>query len=185
MFDKILARLAATLSESNLPYMIIGGQAVLLYGEPRLTRCIDITLGVGVDHLDILLQAIKKIPLKVLPDDVTAFVKQTMVLPAIDDSTKIRLDFIFSFTFYESQAINRANHIKILGQDVSFASAEDLIIHKIFSGRPRDMEDVRIILLKNKDLDIRYIEKWLMEFDAAADTDDKNFLSAFRTLLKR
>jgi hypothetical protein len=47
MFEKILARLGATLDESNLPYMIIGGQAVLLYGEPRLTRDIDITLGVG------------------------------------------------------------------------------------------------------------------------------------------
>jgi hypothetical protein len=32
--------------------MIIGGQAVLLYGEPRLTRDIDITLGVSAEHLD-------------------------------------------------------------------------------------------------------------------------------------
>ena len=92
------------------------------------------------------------------------------------------MDFIFSFTPYETQAINRANHIKILGQDVSFARVEDLIIHKIFAGRPRDMEDARIILLKNQDIDTRYIENWLMEFDAAAD--EKIFLSAFRSLLK-
>jgi len=170
--------LGATLNESNLPYMIIGGQAVLLYGEPRLTRDIDITLGVGIDHLDALLEAIKKIPLKSLPEDVTEFVKRTMVLPVIDESTGIRVDFIFSFTPYESQAIDRANHIRILGQDISFASVEDLIIHKIFAGRPRDMEDVRIILLKNQGIDIRYIETWLMEFDAAAD--EKIFLSAFR-----
>jgi hypothetical protein len=31
MFDKILARLVAMLRENNLPYMIIGGQADLLY----------------------------------------------------------------------------------------------------------------------------------------------------------
>ncbi len=182
MFDKILARLGATLNESNLPYMIIGGQAVLLYGEPRLTRDIDITLGVGIDHLGALLETIKKIPLKSLPEDVTEFVKRTMVLPVIDESTGIRVDFIFSFTPYESQAIGRANHIRILGQDISFASVEDLIIHKIFAGRPRDMEDVRIILLKNQGIDIRYIETWLMEFDAAAD--EKIFLSAFRAFFK-
>ncbi|GAH87084.1 unnamed protein product, partial [marine sediment metagenome] len=29
--------------------MIIGGQAVLLYGEPRLTRDIDVTLGDDID----------------------------------------------------------------------------------------------------------------------------------------
>lgn len=182
MFDRILARLGATLDESNLPYMIIGGQAVLLYGEPRLTRDIDITLGVGIDHLDALLQVISQIPLTALPENVAAFVKQTMVLPAIDESTGIRVDFIFSFTPYESQAITRANRIKILGQDVSFARVEDLIIHKIFAGRPRDMEDVRIMLLKNQEIDARYIETWLMEFDAAAD--EKIFLSTFRTLLK-
>jgi len=44
------------------------------------------------------------------------------------------------------------------------------------------MEDVRIILLKNRDIDTRYIEIWLMEFYAAAD--EKIFLSAFRALLK-
>jgi len=38
MFKKILKKIASVLDESSLPYMVIGGQAVLLYGEPRLTR---------------------------------------------------------------------------------------------------------------------------------------------------
>ena len=38
--------------------MVIGGQAVLLYGEPRLTRDIDITLGVGVRELNKLKETI-------------------------------------------------------------------------------------------------------------------------------
>jgi len=46
-----------------------------------------------------------------------------MVLPSLDESTGIRVDFIFSFTTYESQAISRANKIKILEHDVCFASA--------------------------------------------------------------
>jgi len=52
-----------------------------------------------------------------------------MVLPTLDETTGIRVDFIFSFTPYESQAIRRAKKVQILGQDISFASAEDLIIH--------------------------------------------------------
>ena len=51
MFDQIIARVGASLDQAGLPYMIIGGQAVLLYGEPRLTRDIDITLGVNIDRL--------------------------------------------------------------------------------------------------------------------------------------
>ncbi|MBE0478638.1 hypothetical protein IBX65_05915 [Candidatus Aerophobetes bacterium] len=51
MFEELLAKLGMSLDEHSIPYMIIGGQAVLLYGEPRLTRDIDVTLGVGVDAL--------------------------------------------------------------------------------------------------------------------------------------
>lgn len=57
MLDKILSKLGACLDRNNLPYMIIRGQAVLLYGEPRLTRDIDIALGINVTHLDRLLRA--------------------------------------------------------------------------------------------------------------------------------
>lgn len=32
--------------------MIIGGQAVLLYGEPRLTKDLDVTLGIGLEGFD-------------------------------------------------------------------------------------------------------------------------------------
>jgi hypothetical protein len=39
--------------------MVTGGQAVLLYGEPRLTKDIDVTLGVDTDHLARLLDVQK------------------------------------------------------------------------------------------------------------------------------
>jgi len=180
MFDKTLARIGASLQKAEIPYMIIGGQAVLLYGEPRLTRDIDITIGINTDQLETILTVVRDLSLKPLPEDVSAFVRQTMVLPALDETTGIRVDFIFSFSPYESQAIRRANKIKILNQDVCFTSVEDLIIHKIFAGRPRDIEDVRTVILKNPGADISYIEKWLKAFDASSD--EKNFLAGFRNI---
>ncbi|MGA1845382.1 MAG: DUF6036 family nucleotidyltransferase [bacterium] len=70
----------------------------------------------------------------------------------------------------------------ILEVEVSFASLEDVIIHKIFSGRLRDMEDVISIILKNPNIDTQYIREWLMKFD---DTyDEWGFLDAFEGVLK-
>lgn len=177
MFEEIIVKISACLEKHGLPYMIIGGQAVLAYGEPRLTRDIDITLGVNIDHIGKLLSAISEVSLSPVPEDAEAFVHQTMVLPAYDVATGIRVDFIFSFTPYETEAIKRARKITILGQAVCFASPEDVIIHKIFSGRPRDMEDITSILLKNTDLDFQYIRDRLKEFDQAMDRND--FLRAF------
>ncbi|OGW40001.1 MAG: hypothetical protein A2Y97_09650 [Nitrospirae bacterium RBG_13_39_12] len=182
MFEKILSRIGLSLTRHSLPYMIIGGQAVLLYGEPRLTRDIDITLGVGVDYIDKLLIVVRELSLKPIPVDIESFVRQTMVLPAFDETTGIRVDFIFSFTPYETEAIKRARRIKILEQEVCFASPEDVIIHKIFAGRPRDIEDVRTIILKNPEIDIQYIKRWLKEFDASSDK--KDFLKTFEEILK-
>ena len=100
MFEELLSKIGVCLNRHNLPYMIIGGQAVLLYGEPRLTRDIDITLGVNIDRLNKLLAAVKELSLKPIPKDKDSFVKQTMVLPTIEEATGIRVDFIFAFTPY-------------------------------------------------------------------------------------
>ena len=59
MFQKLLAKIAQRLGELRIPYMVIGGQAVLLYGEPRLTKDIDITLGIGVGKLEKIISLIK------------------------------------------------------------------------------------------------------------------------------
>jgi uncharacterized NAD-dependent epimerase/dehydratase family protein len=51
VFQRLLKKIAASLDKNRIPYMVIGGQAVLLYGEPRLTKDVDIILGVGPDTI--------------------------------------------------------------------------------------------------------------------------------------
>lgn len=45
MFETLLEKLSCALDQVGIPYMVIGGQAVLRHGEPRLTKDIDLTLG--------------------------------------------------------------------------------------------------------------------------------------------
>lgn len=145
--------------------MIIGGQAVLLYGEPRLTKDIDVTLGIGLDGLDRIIQSIENLKLKPLVTEAKEFVEETMVLPTLHEKSGIRVDFIFSYSAYEHQAIQNAKQVKIGSQNINFASLEDVIIHKVIAGRPRDLEDIRSMVLKNPDFNLNYIRKWLKKFD--------------------
>ena len=180
MFQKLLERIAGELSSQNIPYMIIGGQAVLLYGEPRLTKDIDVTLGIGSEGLDQVMQSVENLKFKILVPEAEDFVGETMVLPTLHEKSGIRVDFIFSFSEYEYQAIKNAKQIKIGAQDVSFASLEDVIIHKIIAGRPRDLEDVRSVILKNPDYNLNYIKKWLTKFDVSLGGD---YLKLFKKIL--
>jgi predicted nucleotidyltransferase len=171
VFQKLLKKTARGLSSQNIPYMVVGGQAILLYGEPRLTKDIDITLGIGIDGLDKIKRVVESLNLRSLISDVDSFVQETMVFPVIDEKSGIRVDFIFSFSHYEKQAIDRANEIELGNAAVKFAALEDVIIHKIIAARARDLEDIRSILLKKPDYDVAYIEKWLKEFDKSLDED--------------
>jgi hypothetical protein len=112
MFQELLTRVTKELNELCIPYMVIGGQAVLLYGEPRLTKDIDITLGVGIDGLEKVKNVIQRLNLRILVNNPEDFVQRTMVLPVMNKGTGIKVDLIFSFSPYEKQAIERAIGIK-------------------------------------------------------------------------
>jgi hypothetical protein len=164
-FDRLLAAIAREFEGRAIPFMIIGGQAVLLHGEPRLTQDIDVTLGVGPDSIATVLDAVDSLGLQPLPDDPTSFARQHYVLPVAESQTRVRVDLIFSTTPYERAAIERAVVVQIVGAPVCFATAEDLILHKLFAGRPRDLEDARgVINRQGEKLDWRYLEKWAEQF---------------------
>ena len=176
MFRELLRKTARCLNKASIPYMVIGGQAVLLYGEPRLTKDIVITLGLGIDGLHKIREIIPAIPLRIIVDHDEEFVRRTMVLPTVEERSGIRVDFIFSFSPYERQAIERAKEVRIGRGSVRFASLEDVVIHKMIAGRARDIEDARSIIIKNPGYDFSYIEKWLREF---GESLGENYLEQF------
>lgn len=164
-FAELLARLNRAMEARGIPFMLIGGQAVLLHGEPRLTQDVDVTLGVGPSRLDDVLSLCSEAGLDPLPEDVVDFVRTTFVLPARDGTTGIRVDLIFSTTPFEARAIGRAEPVAIGGAEVPFATAEDLIVHKLFAARPRDLEDAAgVVRRKGPELDWAYLERWCGEF---------------------
>ncbi len=169
----LIVRLARALRARQLPFMLIGGQAVLVHGEPRLTQDIVVTLGVGPERLPDALAVCQVVALEPLPSNVAEFVRETFVLPAADALTGMRVDLIFSTTPYEAQAIRRTVLVKLAGEDIPFATAEDLILHKLFAGRARDLEDVvGIIQRRSAVLDWDYLRSWAKEFSGVPGRED-------------
>jgi hypothetical protein len=148
VFAGLLTRIGAALERAALPYMVIGGQAVLVHGEPRLTRDIDIVVGAGIDGVERVLAALDAVGLRPLAGDPRAFAARTMVVPSLDEASGIRVDVILSFTSFGAQAIGRAVVVAMEGGPVRVAAPEDPVVLKVLAGRPRDLEDIRSILLK-------------------------------------
>lgn len=168
-----IAAVAQRLTEARLPFMLIGGQAVLLHGRPRVTEDIDITLGVDPSHLPAVRGVCEALGVDPLPPAVERFVRDTFVLPARHRETGLRVDFIFSTTPYERQAIARAVRVKLGGVSVPFATAEDLVVHKLFAGRAVDWEDALSVVRRQAGtFDWGYVERWAREFAAVPSRED-------------
>jgi hypothetical protein len=170
------------LDRAAVPYMVFGGQAVLIYGRPRLTEDIDITLGLEPHQAKPVLQIIEQLGLKIRVDNAEDFLAQTFVLPVFDPLSRFYVDFVFSLTPFERQAIGRSRIVKIDGVPVRYISLEDLIVTKIIAGRPRDLEDVKGVILKNPEYDRDFVTKCLQIFDQDLDC---NFNAVFDDILRQ
>ena len=180
-FSRLLAMIASALKDARIPYVVIGGQAVLVYGDPRFTKDIDITLGVDIDQLDSVKRICASLSLVPKVVDVDAFVKETNVYPVKEESTNIAVDFIFSFSPFERGAMQRAKEVEIENTPVRYASLEDVVILKLVAGRPLDLDDAKSILNSNAGYDEKYILKWLKSFSGIVN---RNLVEEYQNLLK-
>jgi hypothetical protein len=154
------------LKTNNVPYMIIGGVGNLVWGEPRTTMDVDISIFLPENREPELIKAISS-RFKMLTASPSKFVKKTRVLP-IEVLDGVRSDLIFAQLDYEGQAIDRAVDVELSpGTTVRVCTAEDLIIHKAISKREKDWQDIEgVIIRRGRSLDRTYLMKWLKEFAA-------------------
>lgn len=172
-----LIELHEFLREENIQFMVIGGIANLIWGQPRLTQDIDITI--SVEDIPSFIKKIRSFG-KLLPENPIKFAEKTRVSPI--EINNVKVDIIFAGTEYERIAISRVIKVEIQkGININVCSPEDLIIHKAISERERDWEDIEgIILRQGKRLDKKYISKWLKAFSSALARPD--ILTQFNAL---
>ena len=123
--------------------------------------------------------------------DALSFAKKYRVL-LVRTSSVVAVDIALGIPGYEEEALRRASKVSFNRlPPISILSAEDLIIHKCVAGRPRDIEDVERVLLRQRvKLDLRYIRNWLREFADIIDAHDpraifEGALKKARHLLRR
>lgn len=181
-FSALLARIASALETRGIAYMVIGGHAAILYGEPRLTRDIDVAVALGPDQLGRLLDVVRGAGL-VPAQGAEELARRNYVLPCSDPATQLDVDIILAVSAYEDEAMGRTRAVAVGGAPVRFASPEDVLIHKIVAGRPRDIEDARAILANLRDLNRDYIVRWLQQFESTlSSTFVQQFLDLERQI---
>lgn len=184
-FEYQLRQLVKFLDDAKIDYAVLGGIAVSVYSEPRMTRDIDLNVVLNMNDLSAFLKKSRGYGFRPIPPDINNFVKETGVIPMrfYKGGVAGKFDFIIAQNPIEFAGVKRARFKKILNVRVKIVTAEDLLLHKLFSDRPRDREDARGILLRQgKKLDLEYVGAWLKKTSGLGPL--RHLLKEFKELVK-
>lgn len=168
-------QLQAFLESRRWKFCFIGGLAVQHWGEPRLTRDLDISLLTGfgeeAEYVDRLLEAYAP-----RMSGAREFALSRRVL-LLQSETAIGIDVTLAALPFEELAISRSVLVEMLpGKPIRLCSPEDLIVMKMFAHRDTDLRDVRSVIVRHgsANLDWAHIETHLASL--AELRDDKELV---------
>lgn len=138
-------------------YCIIGGMALLRWGEQRMTKDVDITLLTGFGDEERFIRALAA-DFEPLVSHAIEFALRNRVLP-VRTKAGFKADIALGGLPFEEQAVSRATDYSFAeGVSLRVCSAEDLVVMKAFAARPQDWIDVEGIVIRQAGrLDWAYI----------------------------
>lgn len=186
--SSLTALFVRPLNALDIPYLVTGGVAAIIYGEPRFTRNIDLVISLHPDNAQAIVRA--------WPDD-TFYVPPLEVLPEesarsrhghfniIHQATALRADcYIAGDDPLHTWALERPRIVQVGPDRVRLAPVEYVILRKLSyyqQGRSdRHLIDVaKIVRLSGDLIDPEALTSWLVrlglqeEWERARDADEK------------
>ena len=166
--QKALRSALVVLDQLGLRYALVGGLAVSAWAVPRATR--DADLWVELEGRSRELEA----GLRSAGFDVPALaaeLEQFGVFRSRHLESGVFVDIFNAVGPLGESILSRRKAAALGGHETWIASAEDIAVLKVFSDRPRDLDDL-IALLRLPSLDVAYVSRWAAELDSSIESDE-------------
>ena len=168
---ELLTALAPVLTRWGRWYLF-GAQAVVLYGVPRLSADVDITLALSPDAPERFAGEMAAAGFAIRVNDPT-FVRSTRVMPFMHLATGMPVDVVLAGSGLEEEFLKRTRRMEIGGADVPVIDVADLLIAKILAGRHKDLDDAAALWrLHRNDVDAERVEDVLRLLEEALGQSD-------------
>lgn len=165
--EELLKKIAEILRRLDIPYIVTGGVAVVVWGRPRFTADIDIVV-------ELASQKLGRLAKELLAIDKDAYVDEEMMRHALErqgefnfihPASGLKVDFwILKNDAFDRARMRRRVRKKLAGAFFYVTSPEDLILMKLLwykeSQSTRQLEDIESVLRIQKKLDRGYLKQW-------------------------
>lgn len=132
------------LDEVGVRWCVAGALAAMRYrATSRMTDDVDLVVEWDAALLDVLQEAGWDVTVAADPGEPPHLVRARR---------EINVDLLVAQTEYQSRALDRAvDH---------WLTVEDVLVHKLIAGRPRDRDDIAEILATGITFDEGYVDRW-------------------------
>lgn len=157
---EVAADLQVFFETRNWPFCFIGGLAVQVWGEPRLTLDVDVTLLTGFgEEIDFIEPLTTHFSSRISGATDFALARRVLLLESADG---IAIDVSLGAFDFEREMISRSVRHEFLPEILlRLCTAEDLIVSKSFADRLKDWIDVESVIIRQPKLDWDYILRQL------------------------
>lgn len=167
--EAALTDVVAVLTGANVPYALIGGLATGYRSRPRYTKDVDLIVDIPQITLPAVLAALGRLGFEFDKRQVTEeFTRHHMAVLWRDG---VRIDWLKPLLPAYRHVLERARTEPAPGGAVRVATAEGLILLKLFAFRLQDQTDIEALVAANRGaLDIDWITS---EWQTVFEPDDR------------
>lgn len=182
------AKLQDELLDEGLEFFFVGGIPLQIWGQPRLTTDIDLTVFTELvnedERIRWFLSRFK--PLTGTEESTLQFARQRRVL-LLQTESLTEIDVMLGAIADISEELRRSSYRQFTPtHSLRICSADTLIALKTVAGRGQDFVDIETVIIKQNALDWEYIESYLdqvMEYEDI--TGKRQRLEQIRKALKK
>lgn len=164
---ELLQRAVETLERLQIPYLVCGSVASGAFGEPRMTRDIDIVIELRFGNVSALFEAFPAPEFFVTRESIVDAIRSGKQFNVVHPASGNKIDFMMSRDDHWSKSqMQRRQRTCLFGSVQGYAaSAEDIIVSKMIyyheGGSEKHLRDIAGILSIQADkLDREYVGYW-------------------------
>lgn len=171
---RVLSKALRVARRRKIKIAIMGGVATSIYSPPRATFDLDGIAGVGKGGIKNFLSDLRQEGFTYDKKHPVKSIQGLSFITLYFARHKIYLDLFLAESDFQKLILERTHSVRTGKLRLDIISPEDLILVKLLSGRPRDTEDVRQILVANsEELDFAYLRSWAQKLKVAVFLEDE------------
>ncbi len=168
--EEMIGSLVDALEELGIEYVIVGGVAVVSWGNLRTTRDVDVVILIREGDAGRFAQTLVKHDFDVNEEDVIKSLEEKTHLTVFDKLSDFHVDVKGVYGKEDERVLERRREVQVGERRVYLASPEEIIAMKLVYGSEQDLKDAESVYLRQKDrLDIPYLRELCKELGVLLD----------------